>query len=123
MTIISYVIRPGDTLTAIAQRFGTTILNIARLNGITDSNIIYAGQTIRIPSEIGTIPPDGMPDNNVTPLPDDSQLPMPMLYTVQYGDTLSSIAQQFNTTVSRLVELNGINAAFCLCPGTVIRTN
>lgn len=43
-----YTIKYGDTLSGIAQRYGTTYQNLARLNGISNPNLIYAGQTIRV---------------------------------------------------------------------------
>lgn len=45
----TYVIRSGDTLSEIAQRFGTTIATLQALNNIQNPNLIYAGNTIRIP--------------------------------------------------------------------------
>ena len=45
----AYVIRSGDTLSEIAQRFGTTIATLQALNNIQNPNLIYAGNTIRIP--------------------------------------------------------------------------
>ncbi|TCS74844.1 GH25 family lysozyme M1 (1,4-beta-N-acetylmuramidase) [Muricomes intestini] len=50
---ITYVVQPEDTLIRIAQRYGTTYEALASLNDIPDPDIIYAGQTIRIP-ETGT---------------------------------------------------------------------
>lgn len=44
----TYIIQYGDTLTAIARRFGTTAGNIAKTNGIKNINIIYAGEEIKI---------------------------------------------------------------------------
>lgn len=45
---ITYVIQPGDTLSGIAQRFGTSVRTLAELNGISDPDKIYAGDRIRI---------------------------------------------------------------------------
>ena len=45
----TYTIRPGDTLSGIAVKFGTTVNTLAALNGITDPDRIYAGTTIKIP--------------------------------------------------------------------------
>ena len=39
----------GDTLYAIAGRFGTTVDAIVQLNGIADPNLIYPGQVFQIP--------------------------------------------------------------------------
>lgn len=44
----TYTIRTGDTLSGIAYRFGTTVQELQRLNGIQNPNRIYAGQVIRI---------------------------------------------------------------------------
>lgn len=45
----AYTIQPGDTLTAIARRFGTTVEALARVNGIADPDRIYAGRTLQLP--------------------------------------------------------------------------
>mgnify|MGYP000926201413 CR=1 FL=1 len=45
---VYYTIKPGDTLSGIAAKFGTTYQYLAELNGIVDPNKIYAGTTIRI---------------------------------------------------------------------------
>jgi LysM repeat protein len=44
----SYVIRPGDSLSKIAQRFGITAAALARLNGIVNPSAIYPGQVLRL---------------------------------------------------------------------------
>ena len=52
---ITYVIQPGDTLSEIAQRYGTTVSTLTSLNGISDPNKIYAGNTLKVPeSESGS---------------------------------------------------------------------
>ncbi|MGB4795635.1 MAG: LysM peptidoglycan-binding domain-containing protein [Candidatus Saccharimonadales bacterium] len=45
----TYTIQSGDTLGAIAKRYGTTVEVLADLNGITDPNRIYAGKTLKLP--------------------------------------------------------------------------
>lgn len=44
-----YIVQPGDTLSAIAWRFGTTVWAIAQANGIWNPNLIYIGQRLYIP--------------------------------------------------------------------------
>jgi LysM repeat protein len=46
----TYTVRSGDTLSAIASRFGTTSRAIAELNGITTSTILHAGDVLKIPN-------------------------------------------------------------------------
>lgn len=43
-----YTIQSGDTLGEIAARYGTTVNALMGLNGITNPDVIYAGQTIRV---------------------------------------------------------------------------
>jgi murein DD-endopeptidase MepM/ murein hydrolase activator NlpD len=47
--LASYTIARGDTLSAIAARFGTTVSALAAANGIANPNNIYAGHTLTIP--------------------------------------------------------------------------
>lgn len=46
---ITYTVRRGDTLSAIARRYGTTTAELARINNISDPNRIYVGQSLKIP--------------------------------------------------------------------------
>lgn len=52
-----------------------------------------------------------------TPIPDDSYF----IYTIAYGDTLTSIAEQFHTTVTDLVELNQIEDRNYIIAGTKLK--
>lgn len=46
---VLYTVKAGDSLSAIAARFGTTYQALAEYNGISNPNVIYPGQTIKIP--------------------------------------------------------------------------
>ena len=48
-SLILYIVKPGDTLWRIAKNFNSTIDDIARMNGIEDTNKIDVGQKIYIP--------------------------------------------------------------------------
>lgn len=54
----SYTVVSGDTLAAIARRYGTTYQEIAAINGIANPNQIYVGQVLQIPGATGTTPTD-----------------------------------------------------------------
>ena len=82
---VTYTVQRGDTLSEIAERFGTTVSALVLANNIADRDRIYPGQVLIIPA-------GGCVDN----------------YIVQRGDTLSEIAQRFGTTVARLASLNNI---------------
>jgi LysM repeat protein len=67
-----YIVQPGDTLSGLAQDFGTTIEDIMAANGITDPDALQVGQTLIIPSLVDrpvntaspispTVPPTATP--------------------------------------------------------------
>ena len=43
-----YTVKSGDTLSGIAEKYGTTYQNLAKINGIQNPNVIYPGQRIRV---------------------------------------------------------------------------
>lgn len=49
----AYTIRSGDTLSALAARFKTSVSTLAQLNGIRNVNLIYAGAKLRLPGHSG----------------------------------------------------------------------
>jgi LysM repeat protein len=55
----TYTIQAGDSLSKIAQRYGTTVNALAAANGIADPNIIQAGATLKIPTGAGGAAPTG----------------------------------------------------------------
>lgn len=57
--VASYVVRPGDTLSKIANQYGTTVQDLARVNNIRNPNLIYPDQELTIPQ--GSVAP---PVNN-----------------------------------------------------------
>ena len=109
---ITHTVRSGDTVGRLAQRYGSSTQAIIQVNGLDDSALIFVGQSLLIPVRIvpATETPSPTPVVTVTETPDDSSdgNTDSGTYVVQRGDTLSSIARQFNTTVGALVQLNGI---------------
>jgi LysM repeat protein len=57
----NYTVVAGDTLSAIAQRFGTTVSAIAQANNISNVNLIYVGQVLSIPGASGSPAPAPTP--------------------------------------------------------------
>ena len=43
-----YIVQSGDTLSGIAAKYGTSYQNVAQLNGISNPNVIYVGQKLRV---------------------------------------------------------------------------
>ncbi len=86
---IEYVVRSGDTLWLLAQRYNTTVDAIKKLNGLTSDNL-NIGQVLKIPT---------------TDTTDESYFE----YVVRSGDTLWLLAQRYHTTVDAIKNLNGLS--------------
>jgi murein DD-endopeptidase MepM/ murein hydrolase activator NlpD len=102
-----YVIQPGDTLFAIALRFGVTAADLAAANNLSNLDLIFVGQHLLIPGSGPLVEPAIVTESNATenaPLP---ALP-PEVYVVQPGDTLFTIASRFGLTLTDVVVANGI---------------
>ena len=99
--VITYTVRPGDSLSRIAARYGISYQSLASYNNIQNANRIYPGQVIKIPA--------------------GNKKPAGRSYTVRAGDTLSGIAARFGKTVQELMRINGIQNANRIYVGQVIR--
>ena len=99
---VLYAVQPGDTLAAIAERWGASVSEIAELNGISNPNLLRVGQQLQIPHGFAASRP-------------------PLLYTVQPGDNLTAIAAAFDTTVEAIVSLNAIARPSLIPVGTRLR--
>lgn len=64
----TYVVQPGDTLTRIAARFGTTVQVLVQANNIVNPDLIFVGQVLVIPGA-GPVPPVVPPGPTMTPPP------------------------------------------------------
>ncbi len=96
-----YVVKAGDTLNAIAARYGVSTSALARANGIRNINRIYVGQRLVIPGRSGaTAPATGSSGSPATATGG--------VHIVQRGDTLSRIAARYGTTVQALMSINNI---------------
>ncbi|RIK36451.1 MAG: hypothetical protein DCC55_27265 [Chloroflexi bacterium] len=51
---MTYIVQPGDTLSSIARRFGTTVAVLVQLNGIQNPNLIRVGQQLLVPATTTT---------------------------------------------------------------------
>jgi LysM repeat protein len=92
-----YRVRSGDTLTAIAARYHTSIRVLARLNTLDPNDVLLVGATLRLP--------EARPREQLTP------------YLVRPGDTLTQIALDHGLTVGRIARVNHIDPAGVLLAG------
>lgn len=84
-----YTVKKGDSLYTIARNYNTTIDKIKNLNNLTSNNLSI-GQILKIPTTTNT-------NNSI-------------IYTVQKGDSLYSIAKKYNTTIDNIKKKNNLTS-------------
>lgn len=87
----SHVVTAGDTLSALARRFGTSVASLVAANGLDDPDHLRIGQTLRLSS--------GSPTTTAT---------TPRTHTVVAGDTLGTIAAAHGVKTGVLAADNGL---------------
>jgi LysM repeat protein len=87
----SYVVRPGDTLSAIAGRYHVSVGALARVNGIANVNLVQAGRVLLIPVR-----------------------PRTFYYRVRWGDTLIGIGSRYHLSLAAIRALNPRLGAYLL---------
>ena len=95
----TYLVRPGDSLSAIAVAHGTSVSALARLNGLSPASVLLAGSTLRLPG----------------PTTDFES------YRARSGDTLTGIAQSVGWSVAALARANGVSVTHQLLIGERLR--
>lgn len=102
-----YVVRKGDSLWKIANRFGTTTKAIKSVNGLRSSRLSI-GQRLKMPKAKTTV---------------KVQSPTPVVaggHTVMKGDSPYTIAQKHGLSVEKLLRMNGLNSRSMIFPGQVL---
>lgn len=118
----THKVAKNDTVWDLSQKYGVSIQAIEALNNIDqNSHLIVTGQTLKVPAKDAQV----SENNNTTQAADkkaDTENTSDV--TVKAGDTLWTLAQQYNTSVEKLRELNGLAAdAYLIHPGNVLKVN
>lgn len=114
-----YTIVRGDTISAIAARFGVTTQAVLTANGLGWSSIIYPGQTIAIPSRTAPLAIETVA--SVTPIsPAPAGASSTTSYRIVAGDTVSSIAARFGTTTAAILAANGMGSSTIIYSGRTL---
>ena len=98
--MVTYTVRPGNTLYAIAQFFGTSVKEIAEANGLRCPYLIYPGQELVLPIE---------------------DIKSPRYYVVRPGDTLVNIADRYGLEINEILSLNKLDDPNVIYPGQILR--
>jgi len=102
----SVTVQTGDTLSDIADRQGISLNQLMQANGITNPDMVVAGQKLVLPGS-----------RRATAAAAPRELPTAP-YTVKSGETISEIADRFGTSTERLIQLNGISNPNLVVAGT-----
>lgn len=96
----TYTVRSGDTLSSIAAKFNTSYQALASLNNISNPNLIFAGQVLRVngSANAGSV-----------------------YYTVRSGDNLSSIASRYGVSYQSIAALNGLSNPNLIFAGQTLK--
>lgn len=97
----------GDTLSQIAREYNTSYQYLAQINNIPNPNLIYVGQTLKVPK---------LENNNIH---DSSHI----LYIVEPGNTLTQISNEYGVSIEDIVRLNDIQNPNLIYVGEVLRIN
>lgn len=109
-----YQVEEGDNLWSIAQKFGVDLVVLIAVNNLDATNpIVRVGDKLVIPAPDTTLP-------SPTPLPTNLRPGTKINYTVQVGDSLLSIAIQFNSTVDAIKKENKIENENQINAGVVL---
>jgi len=112
-----YTIVRGDTISAIAARYGLSTQSVLTLNKLRANSVIYPGQKIRL---TGTAAAPAKAAA-AKPAPVRASVSGGSLYTVKPGDTLSGIAARHGVKLSEVFSRNGLNMRSVIYPGQKIR--
>lgn len=111
----TYTVKAGDTLSAIASRYSTSSSTLASLNSLSNPNLIYVGQVLKVSSNAST--------SSSTSSSANSTVTTAASYTVKSGDTLSAIAAKYGTTYQALASTNSISNPNDIYVGQVIKVS
>lgn len=116
-----YTIARGDTISAIAARYGLDTYAVLKLNKLTASTIIFPGQQIKL-SDSATAPaapaPAAKPTATATP---PATATPAKIHTVKSGDTLSAIAAQHGVKLAEVFAWNGLGMSSIIYPGQKVK--
>ncbi|MHA7239034.1 LysM peptidoglycan-binding domain-containing protein [Arthrobacter sp. TMS1-12-1] len=112
----TYVVKPGDTLGAIAARQGVSLQSVLTANRLSVTSVIYPGQKLVVGSKTAAPAPAPAPVK-VTPAP----APAGGSYVVKSGDTLGAIASRNGIGLDALLTANGLSRSSIIFPGQKLK--
>ncbi|MPW58291.1 LysM peptidoglycan-binding domain-containing protein [Moraxella catarrhalis] len=105
-------VQSGESLTAIARRYNISLHTLAKENGLSVTDGVLIGQTLKLPSdakaESSTPSRLGNTKNNSTRTPANTNIGITENYTVRSGDSLTMLSNRFGVAIGDLATANGL---------------
>ncbi len=111
----SYTVQSGDTLYGISKRFNVSVDRLCTVNGVDKNSVLRIGQVLDIPTS-----EKAAPKNSSTSASREPEKKYE-IYKVKKGDTLYRIGLEYDFTVDKLANYNGIDGSKALQIGQEIR--
>ena len=118
-----HVVRRGDSLWAIAQRYDVSVRQLAGWNGISVKAVLRPGQRLTVYPRNPGASRSGSPEVAAGPASAGTSSVAHVVHVVERGDTLTGIAERHGTTVLRLAGFNQIEKNAILRPGQRLRVS
>jgi LysM repeat protein len=113
-----YTIARGDTISAIAGKYGLNTGEVLKMNNLQPNTIIYPGQKIKL---TGSAASPAAPAPAAPAAAPSAPASSAGSYTVKSGDTLGAIASRHNVSLSEIFSWNGLNMRSIIYPGQKVR--
>ncbi|MPX31961.1 LysM peptidoglycan-binding domain-containing protein [Moraxella catarrhalis] len=105
-------VQSGESLTAIARKYNISLHALAKENGLSVTDGVLIGQTLKLPSdakaESSTPSRLGNTKNNSTRTPANTNIGITENYTVRSGDSLTMLSNRFGVAIGDLATANGL---------------
>ncbi len=118
--VLRHRLRPGETLSHIAARHGHTAAWLARVNGLSNPGLVYAGQVIRVPTRV-RVRRARAASHSATPARGRPARTRVLHHRMRAGETLSHVAARYGHTVRALARANRLRNPGLVYAGQVIR--
>lgn len=113
---IMCIVKNGDTLWSIAQKYNLSVDLILATNNIANSELISIGQEMKIPSHKNAVaetniisqPVIDKKNNNINNNINQPEKAKPIVYTVKAGDNLWNISRKYGVSVEVIIEVNNL---------------
>lgn len=109
---VRYKVRSGDNLGSIARRYGVSVNSLKQANSVSNPRALRVGQTLRIPPRGGA---------QVVEISESPEAATPATHRVRPGQSLSTIAEKYRTSIEALMQLNNLDDAHSLRSGLVLK--